>query len=119
MTARFARAEDAPALLSVYAQYIDTPVTFETELPSAAEFRARIEEIIAFYPYLVLQEAGVAVVVLFALPEASFGFGDVRFLDGDVGLRRLYAGVKYVFRAFRVEKGSLGLLDTYLVLTVV
>lgn len=42
MTARFARAEDAPALLSVYAQYIGTPITFETELPSAEEFRARV-----------------------------------------------------------------------------
>ena len=31
---RFASADDSASLLKIYAQYIDTPVTFEYELPT-------------------------------------------------------------------------------------
>lgn len=55
---RFALPADAPALRAIYAQYIGTSVTFEFELPSAAEFARRIEEVSAFYPYLVWEEDG-------------------------------------------------------------
>lgn len=87
MTARFARAEDAPALLSVYAQYIGTPITFETELPSAEEFRARVEEISAFYPYLVLEDAGKIVGYAYAhrqMERAAYGWNAELsvYLDG-------------------------------------
>ncbi len=53
MTIRFATKEDAPALLGIYNQYIDTPITFETALPSLDEFVSRIETYSSFYPYLV------------------------------------------------------------------
>ena len=57
MIIRFARAEDCPALLDIYAQYIHTPITFEYELPSAAEFARRISSTLADgYPYLVCQD---------------------------------------------------------------
>ena len=57
MIIRFARAEDAQALLDIYAQYIHTPITFEYELPSAAEFVRRISSTLADgYPYLVCQD---------------------------------------------------------------
>ena len=42
MKIRFAVPEDAPALLAIYGQYIDTSVTFEYELPSAAEFAGAV-----------------------------------------------------------------------------
>lgn len=58
MELRLAVPEDSAALLSVYAQYIDTPVTFECALPSEAEFAGRIRSIGAEYPYLVCREAG-------------------------------------------------------------
>lgn len=61
MTVRFAAEADAPALLDIYAQYIATSVTFETELPSVEDFRGRIRDISAMYPYLVLEEDGRAV----------------------------------------------------------
>lgn len=35
---RLAAIADAPAILEIYAQYMDTPITFETELPSLEEF---------------------------------------------------------------------------------
>lgn len=57
MIIRFARSEDAQALLDIYAQYIHTPITFEYELPSAAEFARRISSTLADgYPYLVCQD---------------------------------------------------------------
>ena len=38
---RLAAIADAPAILEIYAQYMDTPITFETELPSLEEFEGR------------------------------------------------------------------------------
>lgn len=58
MEIRFATAEDAGALLAIYAQYIDTTITFETVLPSIDEFADRIRSFSAFYPYLVALEEG-------------------------------------------------------------
>ena len=58
MTFRFAGPADAPALLRIYGQYIDTPVTYECALPSAEAFAGRIREISAGYPYLVCEEDG-------------------------------------------------------------
>lgn len=55
---RLAQQEDAKALLAIYAQYIDTSITFEDELPSESEFARRIREISAEYPYLVWEEDG-------------------------------------------------------------
>ncbi len=55
---RFATPADTPALLAIYAQYIETPVTFEYTLPTEAEFRRRIENISADYPYLIWEEDG-------------------------------------------------------------
>ena len=56
MKLRIVSENDAAALLGIYAQYIDTPVTFECTLPSAEEFAARIREISRDYPYLVCEE---------------------------------------------------------------
>ena len=40
-TIRFAAPDDAAALLRIYAQYIETPITFEYTLPSEEEFARR------------------------------------------------------------------------------
>lgn len=53
---RDAVTSDAGALLEIYSQYISTPVTFETELPSISEFAERIRGISGGYPYLVCCE---------------------------------------------------------------
>lgn len=58
MTLRFATVEDSPALLDIYRQYIDTPITYECVLPSEQEFAGRIAQIAAEYPYLVYEEGG-------------------------------------------------------------
>ena len=58
MLIRFARREDVPALLEIYNQSIDSPVTFETVLPSEDEFASRLEAFSTTYPYLVSVEDG-------------------------------------------------------------
>ncbi len=59
---RAAVPEDAPALLDIYAPYVEnTAVTFEYEIPSAEEFAARIQRTLERYPYLVAEKGGRAV----------------------------------------------------------
>lgn len=59
MNIRTARAEDAPALLQIYAPYVtDTAVSFEYTVPKVAAFRDRITQTLQRYPYLVAEENG-------------------------------------------------------------
>lgn len=58
MYIRKATEADAKALLAIYAPYVDTPVTFENEVPTVEEFARRIREITCFYPYLVCEIDG-------------------------------------------------------------
>ncbi len=61
MKIRFAVPEDSSALLRIYAQYIDTPITFERTLPTEAEFAERIASITTIYPYLVWEKGGIII----------------------------------------------------------
>ena len=58
MKIRLASPDDSSNLLKIYAQYINTPITFECTLPSTEAFAERIREIISFYPYLACEEDG-------------------------------------------------------------
>ena len=54
ITIRPATPDDAQALLSIYAPYVEqTAITFEYEVPSVEEFRDRIVHTLKLYPYLV------------------------------------------------------------------
>lgn len=54
---RTAVPEDAPALLEIYAPYVEhTMITFEYEIPSQEEFKERIRRTLERYPYLVAQD---------------------------------------------------------------
>ncbi len=57
-TIRFVRQSDIPELLKIYAQYIDTPISFEYGLPSLKEFSERARMISSEYPYFVCEENG-------------------------------------------------------------
>lgn len=53
---RFAQLSDAPALLSIYAHYVENSViTFEYDVPSLEEFEGRMMKIQREYPYLVCE----------------------------------------------------------------
>ena len=54
---RVARPEDAEALRTIYAPYVEeTAITFEYEVPGVEEFRARIAHTLQTYPYIVAVE---------------------------------------------------------------
>lgn len=56
MKIRFAKEEDVEELLSIYAEYMNTAITFEYETPSKEEFLERIKNIKKVYPYIVLED---------------------------------------------------------------
>ena len=58
MHIRLASADDADGIRAVYAPFVDTPVTFEEEVPSCEAYRKRIESICEKYPCLVAEEDG-------------------------------------------------------------
>jgi L-amino acid N-acyltransferase YncA len=58
-TIRLVRESDAAAIAAIYAPYCEsTPVSFETSAPSPEEFAARIQNITAHWPWLVLEDNG-------------------------------------------------------------
>lgn len=59
MNIRFAAERDAAAIWEIYGQYMDTPITFEYELPALEAFTERIRGIRAIYPYIVCEEDGI------------------------------------------------------------
>lgn len=71
MALRLARPEDVPALLAIYGQYIDTPITLEYELPDEAEFTRRVFTTLERYPYLVWEEDGALLGYAYAHPERT------------------------------------------------
>lgn len=69
---RFAAAKDAAELLEIYAPYVTgTTVSFEYEVPAVEEFRRRVEETSARYPYLVWEEDGALLGYAYAHPYAA------------------------------------------------
>ncbi len=56
---RSAQIEDAADLVAIYAPYVEqTAITFETQVPTVAEFANRIEQTLEKFPYLVAAEEG-------------------------------------------------------------
>ncbi len=59
-TIRTARVKDAPAVLAIYAPYVEqTAVSFELEVPSQDDFADRVAATLDHgYPYLVMEDDG-------------------------------------------------------------
>lgn len=56
---RSAQIEDAADLVAIYAPYVETTaITFETEVPTVADFANRIKKTLEKFPYLVAEEEG-------------------------------------------------------------
>ncbi|MCQ2506113.1 MAG: N-acetyltransferase family protein [Lachnospiraceae bacterium] len=59
MEIRNVKIEDAKELLDIYSYYVsDTAISFEYEVPTEEEFKNRIRNITAKYPYLVAVSDG-------------------------------------------------------------
>lgn len=69
---RTAAAEDAAALLNIYAWYVEhTAITFEYTVPSPAEFRRRISRTLEAYPWLCAEQDGKLLGYAYAGPFAE------------------------------------------------
>ncbi len=66
---RSVSAADAPALLKIYAPYVEhTAITFEYEVPSVEEFTSRIINTLKKYPYLTAEQNGELLGYAYASP---------------------------------------------------
>lgn len=77
LTVRLATEHDAAGVRAVYAPYLATPITFETALPSLEEFRKRVADTCARYPYLVAEREGEVVGYAYASaqhPRAAYAW---------------------------------------------
>lgn len=69
LTIRMAAKEDAPALLAVYAPYVEnTAISFEYQVPTCEEFTQRITDTLKGYPYLAALQDGVIIGYAYASP---------------------------------------------------
>jgi phosphinothricin acetyltransferase len=61
ITIRFATPENDRQILDIYSPIVlDTPISFEYEVPSVQEMRGRIEKTLVHFPWLVCDFDGVA-----------------------------------------------------------
>ena len=110
---RTAAADDAAALLAIYAPYVEqTAITFEYEVPSLEEFRRRIIHTLQRYPYLVAEENGEILGYAYTSPFGeraaySWAVETSIYLWQDVrgkGLgKRLYHSLEDISRAQHVQ----------------
>lgn len=110
---RVAEPADAAALLEIYGPYVrDTAITFEYDVPTEAEFAARIAHTLQRYPYLVAERDGTALGYAYTgafHPRAAYDRAAETsiYLRGDCrghGLgRRLYAALEALSRAQNVQ----------------
>lgn len=94
---RLANGSDAEQLLKIYGQYIDTPITFEYTLPTAAEFQDRINRTVSEYPYLVYEEDGAALGYAYAhrhMERAAYQWNAESAIYLDRGIRGKGVGTK-------------------------
>ena len=110
---RTARLSDAPALLKIYAPYVEkTAITFECTVPDIEEFAARMRATLRRYPYLVAERGGEIVGYAYAGPFGSRAAYDWAvemsiYLREDQRHRgtgkRLYAALEAVLRAQNIQ----------------
>lgn len=109
------KVEDAEKILNIYAPYIlETAITFEYDVPTVTEFRARIEKTLAKYPYLAAKDGDKIVGYAYAgefVGRAAYSRSAALSMYVDKNLRRggigktLYAALENALR----ERGILNL----------
>ena len=106
---RTAAAEDAWELLKIYKPDVKkTAITFEYDVPTPEEFKARIENTLKKYPYLVAEKDGELLGYVYTGPfvgRAAYGWAaevSIYLKEGSqrLGLgKRLYQAIEEISRA--------------------
>lgn len=114
MIIRPARVSDAPALLAIYAPYVEaTAISFEYEVPSTEEFARRIEETLKKYPYLVAEEEGRLLGYTYAAPfkeRAAYQWAVETTIYLDLGEKRKGIG-RQLYAALEAELRKMNVLS--------
>ena len=70
MNIRLATEADAAQMLAIYAPSVrESPISFEVQLPSEAEFQARVTATLASLPWLVCEADGAVAGYAYAAPH--------------------------------------------------
>ena len=120
ITIRTATIEDAPALLGIYAYYVEeTAITYEYEVPSLAEFKSRIAHTLEKYPYLVAELDGKIVGYSYAgtfHPRVAYHWGAEMTVYLDHTVRGHHIGVKLYSLVEEILKAQ-GVIKTIALIT--
>ena len=111
---RWARLEEAKDLLAIYRYYVEkTAITFEYKVPSLEEFQERMRSIMAFYPYLVAEEAGQILGYAYASsfhPRAAYAWSAEATVYLDKAARGKGVG-RQIYRALEEYLIKMGILN--------
>ncbi len=115
-TIRSAVPDDAERLLEIYSYYVlNTAVSFEYDVPSADEFRHRIETTLKKYPYLVIETGGRITGYAYAGPfkaRAAYCHSCEVSIYLEHGTER-HGNGKKLYAALENELKGLGILNMY------
>ena len=106
---RTAMTEDAAELLEIYRPDVEkTAITFEYDVPTSEEFRARMEKTLKRYPYLVAEKGGELIGYAYAGPfvgRAAYDWAaevSIYLKENQRGMgigKRLYQAIEEISRA--------------------
>nr|MDD6334995.1 GNAT family N-acetyltransferase [bacterium] len=117
---RIARPEDAPALLNIYAPYIEhTAITFEETVPTVEAFSRRMQGIQARFPYLVAVEGGQPIGYAYAASHherAAYRWNAELSIYLDQNVRRQGVG-SMLYRALISCLEQMGYINLYALVT--
>lgn len=109
---RTATIQDAAKILEIYSPFVkDTPVSFETEVPSIQEMQNRISETTEKFPWLVYEKEGQVTGYAYANPHRSrcaYAWSVEVTLYMDPRFQRLGIGKKLYEKLFELlrEQGA-------------
>ena len=116
MKIRSAEISDAERLLEIYSYYVvNTAITFEYDVPSIEEFRSRMANTLAKYPYLVIEDNGMIVGYAYAgvfKDRAAYVYSCEVSIYVDRGARRRGCG-RTLYEALEEQLGKLGIINLY------
>ncbi len=115
-TVRNVSLDDTNRLLEIYSYYVEnTAITFEYVTPPPDEFKRRIKNITARYPYLVIEQNGIVKGYAYAAPlkdRAAYDRSCELSIYIDKDCRKCGLG-KLLYTALEDRLRTMGILNLY------